>query len=567
MAGLGILPAVVVLLSLVRLEVERLRRLAVACATGLMLVTLLAWLVPALGAFTVGGAGTHGRLWGPSLIRQNELSTILVAFAAALWLLTVVVTPRAQLDRAGMRRTAIATVVTMGSFLTVSPALLALFWLAAVLIFLAGFPAAKDRRAYRVAALYLGASTLLLAAGVTLLALPGLAGTPGRQVGVVLIAVAALIRKGIFPFHAWVPHVFEHGRLGPAILLSAPQVGAYVTAVLVVPEASPHLLRVVAVLALVTAVYGAMLALVQAQARRACGYLFVSQSALVMAGMDCTSPEALTGALVLWLSSGLAFAGMARCVLVLEARRGRLSLSQHHGGYEQMPQLATAFLVMGLACTGFPGTLGFIGEELLVAGAVDAFPVLGFSIVITGALTGLAVVRMYFSLFCGGRDESPHLAPSRSEGIAFTAVVLVLVGFGLAPRPLVAALTRASSDILDIRTHVDSRKSEGGPWLPLVHGMRRHTRRRGSSDSMRSATRDVGLELLDHELLLGDDRLHDVPDREQAEELRTVDDRQVADVLVGHHRHAVLDRLIRTHEDHSRAHDLLHGRLLRGLAL
>ena len=86
-----------------------------------------------------------------------------------------------------------------------------------------------------------------------------------------LIVVAALIRKGIVPFHAWLPDVFDHGRLGPAILFNAPQVGAYITVVLIVPRASPDLLRVIAILALATAVYGAALALVVSSARRACG--------------------------------------------------------------------------------------------------------------------------------------------------------------------------------------------------------------------------------------------------------------------------------------------------------
>src|SRR5262249_58953522 len=121
--------------------------------------------------------------------------------------------------------------------------------------------------------------------------------------------------------------------------------------------------------------------LVQTSARRACGSLFMSQSALVMAGLDCTSVSALAGGLLVWLSAGLAFAGLARCVLVLEARRGRLDLTTYHGGYERAPVLAISFLMMGLACTGFPGTLGVVGQELLVNGAGDAFPVMGFAVV------------------------------------------------------------------------------------------------------------------------------------------------------------------------------------------
>jgi NADH-quinone oxidoreductase subunit M len=255
-----------------------------------------------------------------------------------------------------------------------------------------------------------------------------------------------------------VPEVFDRGRLGPAILFNTPQVGAYLTAVLIVPRASPELLRLIAGLALGTAVYGAALALVQSSTRRACGYLFMSQSALVMAGLDCTSEAALTGGLLVWLSAGLAFAGLTRCVVVLEARRGRLDLTAYHGGYERMPLLATTFLLMGLACTGFPGTLGYVGEGLLVNGAVAAFPVMGFAVVAASALTGLAIMRMYFSLFCGRADPLKHagfqLGLTTRESWTFIAVVIALIGFGVMPRTLVNSRVAASDELLKARQAV-----------------------------------------------------------------------------------------------------------------
>jgi NADH-quinone oxidoreductase subunit M len=244
------------------------------------------------------------------------------------------------------------------------------------------------------------------------------------------------------------------------------------TVVLIVPRASPGMLRMIAILALGTAVYGAALALVQSSARRALGYLFMSQSALVMAGLDCTSVSALAGGLLVWLSAGLAFAGLARTVLVLEARRGRLDLTTYHGGYERMPVLAISFLVMGLACTGFPGTLGFVGQELLVDGAVDAFPVMGFAVVIASALTGLSVVRMYFSLFCGRSEalanSGARLGLRPREAWTFVALVLALVGLGVAPRPLVNSRFAASDDILRLR---QARTVGGAGVIPAARKM------------------------------------------------------------------------------------------------
>ena len=444
LAALVALPLVAIGLSFVRFDVDRLRRVSVASAAA-MVVTAV-----------VVATGPHWR-WGP-LLRVNALSDVLLPFAAGLWLLTVAVTPRAALDRGGLRRTALATLVTTGSFLTDSGIALLLLSVASVWTFLSALSDPAHRRQRRIAAAYLGLSTLLLAIGVALLAWPGARGATAETVALWLIVAAALVRKGIMPFHAWVPEVFDHGRMGPAILFNAPQVGAYLTVVLIVPRASPEMLRTIAILALGTAVYGAALALVQTSARRACGYLFVSQSALVMAGLDCTSATALAGGLLVWLSAGLAFAGLARCVLVLEARRARLDLTTYHGGYERMPLLAISFLAMGLACTGFPGTLGFVGQELLVSGAVDLFPVMGFAVVVASALTGLAVLRMYFSQFCGRADPRTHpglrfgLTPR--EAWTFVALVVTLVGFGVAPRPLVDSRFAASDEILNRRSSI-----------------------------------------------------------------------------------------------------------------
>ena len=449
-----VLPALVAGASLLPIEVERLRRLAVGSAIGTVAAALVIAMSPGLRGASIRTSLLTGAAGGEALVRIDTLSALLIPFGASLWLLTVAVTPRASLDRGGLRRTALATLITLVSFLTESAVLLVLLSMASVWTFLSALPSQVHQRQRRIVAVYLGGSTALFAAGVALLIWPGAQGTFAETAGMWLIVVAALVRKGIFPFHAWVPEVFDHGRLGPAILFSAPQLGAYMTVVLIAPRASPEVLRLVAVLALGSAVYGAALALVQSSARRACGYLFMSQSALVMAGLDCTSAPALAGGLLVWLSAGIAFAGLARCVLVLEARRGRLDLTTYHGGYERMPVLAISFLSMGLACTGFPGTLGFVGQELLVDGAVDVFPVLGFAVVIASALTGLAVLRMYFSLFCGRADGGAsglQLELTRREAWTFVALVLALVGLGVAPRPIVDSRFAASEDVLRLR--------------------------------------------------------------------------------------------------------------------
>jgi NADH-quinone oxidoreductase subunit M len=455
LGALVAMPALVIAATALRVDVERLRRLAVVAAAAMVGTALVVATSEPLRDVSIRTSALTWAPEGEAIVRIDTLSAALLPFAAGLWLLTVAVTPRAALDRGGLRRTALATLLTLASFLTESAVVLLLLSAASVWTFLAALPGTAHRYQRRIVAAYLGSSTVLFGVGVVLLVGPGVQNATLQTLGMWLIVIAALVRKGIVPFHAWVPEVFDHGRLGPAILFSAPQVGAYLTVVLIVPRASPDMLRMIAVLALGTAVYGAALALVQTSARRACGYLFMSQSALVMAGLDCSSVSALAGGLLVWFSAGLAFAGLARCVLVLEARRGRLDLTTYHGGYERMPVLALTFLAMGLACTGFPGTLGFVGQELLVNGALSVFPVMGFAVVIASALTGLAVLRMYFSLFCGRPDPLANsvvrLGLRPREAWTFVALVIALVGFGLAPRPLADSRFAASEEILRLR--------------------------------------------------------------------------------------------------------------------
>lgn len=448
-AAIAAPPLLVVALGRAGLEVERLRTAAAACAATCVLACASVFAFPELGSLRLPWPFPFGHpLLGSSLFRVSELSKFLLPLPSTLWLVSVAVTPRSRLDAAGLQRNAAANLTTTLAFLTESPVLLVVIWTTSILLFVGGLSRTEHRRARRIARAYLWTSALLLASGV---ALESFAAGPGmRDVGVWLIVVAVLIRKGIFPFHAWIPEVFDSGRMGPIIRFSAPQLGSWVAVVLVVPHASAGALRALAILSLITAAYGAALALVQRDARRACGYLFVSQSALVLAGLDCTSPQALAGSLVLWLSSALAFTGLTRSVLALEVRRGRLDLTRYHGGYEELSQLAVSFLVLGLACTGFPGTLGFIGQEMLVEGAVREFPALGFFVLAAAALTGLAVLRMYFSLFCGARSTSFGLRRMllRRERLAFGALTVLLVAGGLLPRTIVASRLEAGHAML-----------------------------------------------------------------------------------------------------------------------
>ncbi len=136
LAGLVALPALVIGASCLRIDVERLRRLAVASAIAMVLVALVIPLSSPLRDFSIRTSALTWIPGGEDLIRIDTLSGALLPFAAGLWLLTVAVTPRAALDRRGLRRTALATLLTLTSFLTESAVVLLLLSAASVWTFL-----------------------------------------------------------------------------------------------------------------------------------------------------------------------------------------------------------------------------------------------------------------------------------------------------------------------------------------------------------------------------------------------------------------------------------------------
>lgn len=274
-------------------------------------------------------------------------------------------------------------------------------------------------------------------------------------IGVTMLAGALLVRSGIFPFHLWVPELFEYASLGSSLLFVTPMVGIYAFLRLAFPIAPDELLRGVSVLSVATAVYAAGMALVQSQARRAFCYLFLSHSCLVLAGLSATRALSLTGTLCAWISISLGMAGFGLTLRTIEARTGRLSMRSFAGLFFHTPRLAALFLVTGLASIGFPGTIGFVGAELLVEGSIQNSPTLGILIVMISALNGLAVLKIYFHVFTGPRRPSSIDLRSRpAERIAVLALTTIIVLGGMFPQSYVGSRYAAASHLIEQRSQI-----------------------------------------------------------------------------------------------------------------
>ncbi len=385
-------------------------------------------------------------LLGHAVLRLDGLSSVLLVFAAAISLVSVMVAPRTALRASLLRRNLFAQAVLIATFATREPWLLVVLWCLGMgpplLELLSAGP--EGRPALRVFSLYMAVCAATFIGGVALM------GGESAMVGSILLVVAVMIRKGITPLHSWMPELFEHVPLGVSTLFNAPQVGAYVAATVLLPHEPAAVLDVVGVASILTALYGSAMALVQRDARRAYGYLFMSQSALVMLGFECLSLPGIAGSLAFWLSSSLSLAGLGLALWVLEARRGRLRVDRFQGGYERTPLLATTFVIFGVGTVGFPGTFGFVGQELLLDAAVVDYAWLAIGVALASALGGLAVMRMFFALFTGaptpvgGQSQRLH----RREKVAFALLGIALLIFGIWPQPLVQNQAEVAAELL-----------------------------------------------------------------------------------------------------------------------
>jgi len=445
-----------------------LRLLAVAAAG----IALAASLGVAAALHTVPNAplAWGATLGGGRLVYVDGLGAALLAYTALVSLAIALVAPRRMLEAAAVRRMLLGFAATLALFATSHPVVLIVLWIVtaqptwrSVRVTPGGRPAA------RVYAIYMTAAVACMTAGTSMLVADPpweRSSGPLGAAGGWLVAVAVMIRKGIFPFHSWYPALFSGAAMSTALRATQPQIAAYTAVRLLVGHADglPWELEVLSLLALVTAVYGGALALAQRDLRGFVGALAMSQSALVLAGLAGRLPMELTGAFCVWISSGLAITGIGLVSWSLESRAGAISLETLQGRFWDAPALAAFFLLFGMAAIGFPGTLSFVAHDLIVSGSLEEHVAAGLLVIASTVLCGIAVMRCWFHVFGGptGADHPRHEILLR-ERVSFIILLAVLVGLGLWPGPLVRALDQAAEQILRVPAAAHSSAQVSSP--------------------------------------------------------------------------------------------------------
>src|SRR3954467_8434504 len=247
-----------------------------------------------------------------------------------------------------------------------------------------------------------------------------------------LFAAAFLVKMPAFPLHGWMPDAYRATPLPVLVLLSGvlSKVGAYGFLRIVLPtmpNASVHFQELMIVIAVVSILYGSILAFSQDEARLVVGYSSIAQLGFITLGIFALDPQGAQGAVFQMVNHGVVTAALFLIIAVLAARAGSERLSHMGGLALRAPVLAALFLIVALATLAMPGSGNFVGELYVLFGIFQSK--LAFGLVASSgvALAAVYMIRMY--------QRSMH----NRQGPVAESRELSRVDFGLIA-PLVAVI-------------------------------------------------------------------------------------------------------------------------------
>ncbi|WP_298283003.1 NuoM family protein [Acidocella sp.] len=217
----------------------------------------------------------------------------------------------------------------------------------------------------------------------------------------VAFLVAFGVKAAVWPLHTWLPDAYGEAPIPGTILLAAvlSKMGAYGFlrfAVPMLPNAVQQAEPLMFTLGVVAVIYISLVALAQTDVKRLIAYSSVAHMGVIIIGIFTFTVEGIEGALVQMLSHGLIIAGLFVATGVLAARGEGLAMNRLGGLARNMPGFAVLLMLFSLANMGLPGTSGFIGEILVIVGALKVnfwVSLLGGAGMVLGCAYMLVMVR------------------------------------------------------------------------------------------------------------------------------------------------------------------------------
>ena len=267
--------------------------------------------------------------------------------------------------------------------------------------------------------------------------------------------IAFAIKAPMFPVHTWLADTTEKATTGTSVLLVCilDKIGTFGMlrfCLGLLPDASQWATPVVVVLALISIIYGALVAIGQDDVLRLIGLTSLSHFGFIVLGIFVFSPTGGTGAILYMVNHGIATALMFLVAGFLINRTGTASIRAMGGVEKTAPVLAGFFLIAGLAACGLPGLSPFVSEIMVIIAAFDHHWLVGTVAVLAIVLAAFYALWMYQRTMTGPNREGtlPVADLDRREVGILAPLALALVLFGFFPSPLLDVINPVVHDTL-----------------------------------------------------------------------------------------------------------------------
>jgi len=267
--------------------------------------------------------------------------------------------------------------------------------------------------------------------------------------------VAFAIKIPLFPFHTWLPDAYTEAPTATTFVLSAimAKIGVYGVIRLVVPVFEEDLARYALILAcsgVIGMMYCGIAALVQKDFKRMLAFSSASHMGIIALGIFCMNIQALTGTLYQIVAHATSTGVIFLLLGIIEERMETRTIDDFGGIAYKAPIFALFFAVAMLASVGLPGTSGFIGEFLIILGAVKFNPAIGVlagTTLIIGVCYMLWLFQRVFFEKTNERTESfKDLSPI--EVLTILPIVVLIIVMGVFPQPFIDKIQPAAKQQL-----------------------------------------------------------------------------------------------------------------------
>jgi NADH-quinone oxidoreductase subunit M len=297
---------------------------------------------------------------------------------------------------------------------------------------------------------------------------------PGAQTWLWLAFFASFaVKMPMWPVHTWLPDAHVQAPTAGSVILAGVllKMGGYGFirfSLPMFPEASAQFAWLIFALSMIAVVYTSLVALVQNDMKKLIAYSSVAHMAIVTVGLFAWNVQGLEGAMIVMLSHGLVSGALFLAVGVIYDRLHTREIDRYGGLAINMPKYALFLLLFTMASIGLPGTSGFVGEFLSLAGIYRISSLVAL-VSTTGIILGAAyMLYLYRRVVFGQQRHADAAAMPDLDGREWAMVVpiaAVVLWMGIYPESFLAPMRQ---DIARLETRLADARPRGDAGVRLA---------------------------------------------------------------------------------------------------